>query len=161
MGGLIARGLAIALAAAVAVAGWQYLRAERAEKTLAQTLARIATQVADQVAQARAEERRHAHKIQEAQDAEVLIRRQAEADARRAVAAGVGLQQQLAAVRAAYVSSHTDTAAERASAGEAVALLADLLGRCSERRRELARFADEAHGAGQLCERAFDAVTTP
>lgn len=153
--------LGLALAAALLLAGWQYVRAERAVSTLEHERAQIAAQVAAKVAEARTEEQRRTHKIQEAQDAEVIVRRQAEADARRAFAAGVGLQQQLAVVRAAYVSSHTDAADERASAGEAVAMLADLLGRCSERRRELARFADEAHSAGQLCERAFDSLTPP
>lgn len=151
--------LAALLAAALAVAGWQYLRAERAETTLAQERAHVERQVAAAVTQARSEEQRRTLKIMEAKDAEFIARQKDQADARRAVAAGVGLQHQLAAIRSAYTSSHTEAAAERASAGQAIAVLTELLDRCSERRRELARFADDAYRAGKTCERSFDALT--
>lgn len=150
--------IGLLIAGLLALSGWQYLRAERAENALEKERSQIAQQVAREVSKARADERRRTVIIQEAQDADVAARRKAETDARRAVAAGISLQHQLAAVRAAYVSSHTDAAAERASAGEAIAVLTDLLSRCSERRRDLARFADEAHGAGQLCERTYTSL---
>ena len=94
-------------------------------------------------------------------DAEIQRRKAAEADVGRAAAAGRGLQQQLAAARARYAVAAPGAAGECQAASAAVAVLADLLGRCSERRRELARFADESYAAGRVCERLADSEVTP
>lgn len=90
-------------------------------------------------------------------DDEIQRRKAAEADAVRAAAAGRGLQQQLAATRARFAATSADAAGEREAAGAAIMVLTELLGSCSERRRELAQFADESHAAGKLCERLADA----
>ena len=47
----------------------------------------------------------------------------------------------------------------RETALSAVPVLTELFGRCSERRAELARYADDARTAGQTCQRAYDALT--
>ena len=47
-------------------------------------------------------------------------------------------------------------AAQRETASAASGVLAELLGRCSERAGIVARYADAAHAAGQRCERAYD-----
>lgn len=73
------------------------------------------------------------------------------------------LREQLAKIRdaASAAASAADPAATFAgkTAAETVSVLTDLLGRCSERRAELARYADDARQAGELCERSYDALT--
>lgn len=73
------------------------------------------------------------------------------------------LRSELARIRnaAGAAASAVDPTATLAgkTAAETVSVLADLLGRCSERRAELARYADDARHAGELCERSYDALT--
>lgn len=97
---------------------------------------------------------------QEAQDAARRALLVSRADGDRAARAAAGLRERLAAVSAAAREQRAPSADPAAAAGgQAAAALAELLGRCSDRHRELAREADSAHVAGLACERAYDALT--
>ena len=126
---------------------------ERADAATAQTAA---------VERARADERRTQHRIQEVLDAE-HIQRQALAAARaRADARARGLHDQLAVTRAAFAAlvAHDSAASQECRAAAAAgAVCTELLGRCSDRRRELAQFAEDSNLAGQTCVGAYRALT--
>ncbi|KWD62375.1 MULTISPECIES: DUF2514 family protein [Burkholderia] len=81
----------------------------------------------------------------------------ARADAVAAATAADGLRKQLAA----YVdrARHTTSATGGPAAGDALDLLADMLGRADARAGELAAIADERGIAGEQCERDYDALT--
>jgi hypothetical protein len=84
----------------------------------------------------------------------------ARADADRAGAAALQLQQQLTAYRAAVraASAAPATTEGRAPAADPLDLLADLFGRADDRAGDLARIADERGAAGTICERHADAT---
>lgn len=157
------RTLAVALLLAVLVAVWQWREATAADgrARIANGAARAAQQAQRDEAKARGVERARADKLQEALNEAHTKRLAAEADARRAAVADVGLRGELArlAARARAAAQDPAAAAEREAALAAVPVLTELLGRCSERRTELARYADDARLAGRLCERAYDALT--
>jgi len=73
-----------------------------------------------------------------------------------------GLQRQLDAITAAYhrdaADSDSTPSANQPPAGEAVKLLANLLGRCEERSVERASFADAAYAAGIACQQDYEAA---
>lgn len=124
-----------------------YVEAQQAKSqklAVSKALAKLATQT---------------HRIQEASDAEHFRRVAAEATLRRADAAGRGLRDELQATRTWARGLDSQVAGERAAAIAAVDLLTGLLERCSDERRAIAKFADDAAGAGKTCERAFDALT--
>ncbi|AOK00204.1 DUF2514 family protein [Burkholderia vietnamiensis] len=109
------------------------------------------------VAAARAEEqRRTAAQSEIAKDANQQ-RTAALADAFAARAAAGSLQQRVDQLVAA--ARHPTAAAGGPAAGDALDLLADVLGRADERAGELAEYADRARIAGQQCERDYDALT--
>jgi hypothetical protein len=87
----------------------------------------------------------------------------AAADAASAVDAAERLRRRAAGLAARGCGAAGDTALAGASPpGAAPAVvLADVLGRCVERVRQLAADADRARDAGQTCERAYDALTAP
>lgn len=160
--------LVAALVGALALAGWQYLRAERAEKATADVRAEFASYRADAMAAAaRAaddnarETARRLHVQSEVIHAEVQRFQQIQAGAARAAAAHDGLRGELARIAARGRAAAADPQAgpESQAAGSASAMLADLLDRCSARRRELAEFADRAHSAGLACQQSYDALT--
>ena len=72
------------------------------------------------------------------------------------------LLSQLSAITAAYhrdaADSDSDPSSNQPPAGEAVKLLADLLGRCEERSVERASFADAAYAAGVACQQDYEAA---
>lgn len=107
---------------------------------------------------ARAEESRRVMRLQEAQDAAELSRQAAQRDAAAARAAVRSLRD----AAAAYADLPGDPASAPgcAAADDRARVLAELLGRASERADELAGAADSARIAGQLCERAYDALTS-
>ncbi|OXJ16344.1 DUF2514 family protein [Burkholderia sp. HI2500] len=108
---------------------------------------------------ARAEEqRRTAAQSEIAKDANKQ-RTAALADAFAARAAAGSLQQRVDQLVAA--ARHPAATAGSAPAGDALDLLADVLGRADERAGELAEYADRARIAGQQCERDYDALTAP
>ncbi|MBR8303684.1 DUF2514 family protein [Burkholderia dolosa] len=109
------------------------------------------------VGAARAEEqRRTAAQSEIAKDAN-RQRTAALADAFAARAAAGSLQQRVDQLVAA--ARHPAAAAGSPSTGDAIDLLANVLGRADEAAGELAEYADRARIAGQQCERDYDALT--
>ncbi|KUZ35287.1 DUF2514 family protein [Burkholderia territorii] len=110
----------------------------------------------DAVAAARAEEqRRTAAQSEIAKDANQQ-RTAALADAFAARAAAGSLQQRVDQLVAA--ARHPAATAGSQATGDALDLLADVLGRADKRAGELAEYADRARLAGQQCERDYDAL---
>lgn len=164
------KALAIVIVLLLAALGWQWGRAEHAgrQADTYQTERDTALAQVDAERKARAEEaaerrieQARAKRLQENLDAEHLARLDNEAAARRAAAADASLRSELArlANRARAASADPAAAAEREAALAAVPVLTEMLGQCSERRTELARFADDAHLAGLTCQRAYDSLT--
>ncbi|MDT6993904.1 DUF2514 family protein [Burkholderia cenocepacia] len=113
----------------------------------------------DAVAAARAEEqRRTAAQSEIAKDANQQ-RTAALADAFAARAAAGSLQQRVDQLVAA--ARHPAAAAGSPAAGDALDLLANVLGGIDDRAGELAAYADRARIAGQQCERDYDALMAP
>ncbi len=83
-------------------------------------------------------------------------RDRARADAAVADGAADGLRRQVAALVAEV--RRTGATAGGPTTGDALDLLADLLGRTDERAGELAKVADERGIAGRQCERSYDAL---
>lgn len=161
---MLTKALAIVVAVLIAALGWQWGRAERAGRQADQYQVErdAALQSLAKEHEARTEEvRRHAA-LQDALNAEYRARQEVEADLRRADAAAVGLRdraRQLAA--AARCPARSAEAAASSPPAEAPGdLLADMLLRIDEAAGELGRHADQSRLAGQLCERAYDALTS-
>lgn len=156
------RALAVIVLLLLALLGWQWGRAEhalrKAESAEAQLIAVNAR--IDFETKARAVEQARTTKLQEAQDADHKARLVAEADARRADAAADSLRERAAQLAAAARCPVQDPAAATSGppANAPADLLADLLGRSDEIAGELARYADQARLAGQLCERSYQAL---
>jgi len=145
--------LAFIVALAIAAAG-SYFKGH-ADGVRTTTVAAQKAQIAA-VAAARAEEqRRTAAQSEIANDANQQ-RTAALADAFAARAAAGSLQQRVDQLVAA--ARHPAAAAGSPAAGDALDLLADVLGRADQRAGELAEYADRARIAGQQCERDYDAV---
>lgn len=166
------KALAIAIVVLLAALGWQWGAAEkagrRAETFKTERDNARSQVVAEQKARAQdAEERRienvRAKRLQEILDAESIARADLQAAARRAAVADSSLRGELArlAGRARAAGADPAATAEREAALAAVPVLTGLLDQCSQRRTELARFADESRLAGQTCERAYDALIAP
>lgn len=163
------RALLAAVALLLALLGWQWGRAEHAGRqadafknerdvVTSQLSAERAARAQD--AAERRTELVWAKRLQENLDAERIARHQVETDARRAAVADSSLRGELArlASRARAAGQDSAVAGEREAALSAIPVLTELLGRCSERRTELARYADDARVAGQVCQRAYDAL---
>lgn len=112
---------------------------------------------------ARAEEQRRVAALQEALDAAELEARRERADRAIADAAAGRLRERVAALvtAARFAARNPGLALGGTPAEDAAGVLADVLGRCEARVRVLAGVADERGRAGQLCERAYDALTAP
>ena len=85
------------------------------------------------------------------------------ADRDRARASERRLREQLDAITQRFGAVHAANANPAAAgqqppAGDAIGVLADVLGRCDQRAGILADFADRAHAAGLACERDYDAA---
>ncbi|CAI8694324.1 DUF2514 family protein [Burkholderia sp. IT-111MI5] len=146
--------LAVIIALAI-TAGGCYFKGHADGVRATTTAAQKAQLVA--VAAARAEEqRRTAAQSEIANDANQQ-RTAALADAFAARAAAGGLQQRVDQLVAA--ARHSATAAGSPATGDALDLLADVLGRADERAGDLAKIADERGIAGKQCERDYDALT--
>ncbi len=114
-----------------------------------------ARQIKDLSAERDAFRRRTAAQQEIATDA-AKERDQARADAIAAASAADGLRRQVAVL--VDGARHSATAAGGPPAGDALDLLADVLGRADARAGELAAIADERGIAGQQCERSYDAL---
>lgn len=112
---------------------------------------------------ARTEEQRRAAALQEALDAAELVAQRERADRAIADAAAGRLRERVQALVAAarYASRNPSPTLGGAPASDPVGVLADVLGRCETRVRFLAGVADERGRAGELCVRAYDALTAP
>ena len=155
--------VAVIVLGLLAALGWQHsemrgLKAQVGTLTIERDAARLAhkTEHENRVI----ESKRH-HRLQEALDAEHLARQAVEADLRAADAAAVGLRDRARqlAVASRCPAQDPGLAPGRPPANAAGDLLADMLERLDETAGELARYADQARLAGQLCERAYDALT--
>lgn len=160
-----ARMLAVLLLAALAWGTVGEIRVSRAEAATAKAVAQLnaeRAQVAEAAraaeAKARAEEMRINHAHTEALNAAHTQSLAIARDRDRAASAVRSLREQLAAIRDGQPAQDPAAAPGCPAAGPTAAMLADLLGRCSERRDELARYADDARLAGQTCERAYSAL---
>ncbi|KVD31066.1 DUF2514 family protein [Burkholderia ubonensis] len=111
----------------------------------------------DELATERDEFRRQSAAQQEIATDAAKERDQARVDAAAAASAADGLRRQVAALVAGIRRSATS--AGGSPAGDALDLLADVLGRADARAGELATIADERGIAGQQCERSYDALT--
>lgn len=148
--------LAWVLVAVLAWGGWQRWQVIRQADELRTVAAQV--EAANAAARASTETARRATALQEIVDEQTRKLDQARADAAAAAAAGQRLRAQLAAYRRAAGQDSAATAI-RSATDTAASVLADVLGRCSERREELARYADAAREAGATCERAYGALT--
>ncbi|WP_071767363.1 DUF2514 family protein [Burkholderia ubonensis] len=145
--------LALLLGAAAGVYGDRLISA----REIADLKADVAKAQAKAVDAARTEEqRRTAAQLEIAKDASQQ-RTAALADAFAARAAAGSLQQRVDQLVAA--ARHPTPAAGGPAAGDALDLLADVLGSADQRAGELAEYADRARIAGQQCERDYDTLT--
>lgn len=143
-------GAALVLLAAVWFHGYHHGTRRQEAKTQAQIQAAEAN--------ARAINAQRFKTLQEAQDAEHLARQAAQRDAAASRAAVVSLRQQAADFAARSLPNDSAASGSCASAEDRSRVLADLLGSAAERADKLAEQADAARIAGQLCERAYEAL---
>ena len=165
---VLARLLALLLLLAVLWGCWAEMRIAQAGAELARAEAALSKERQDraQALAAGIEQARQAdlETITKQRDALNAAETQTEAlqrDRDRAAAASRSLRDQLAAERARATAAAADPKATEGcrAAGASAAVLAELLGRCSDRRRELAGYADRARIAGQLCQQSYEALT--
>lgn len=154
--------LALAIVVLLALLGFKWGEAEHQHRLANQAnSARDAAVAAYQTEAAnRVTESKRVHRLQEAIDAEHLASLVAQEAARRADAAAVSLRsraRQLAA-DSRCPAANSSAAASGPPAQAPGDLLADMLERLDDRAGELARYADQARAAGQLCERAYDSL---
>jgi hypothetical protein len=159
---------AVALAGLAALASYQAIEASAARADAAKTKGEFdayqlrAEQQARQATEAAALETARRIKTQsEVIHAEVLKTQAVAADGDRAAAADRSLRDETARIAARGRAAAADPAiaADSQAAGAAAALLADLLGQCSQRRTDLALYADRARNAGDACQQSYDALT--
>lgn len=151
---------ALLLAAALCLgftSGWSW-RAARADAAEAQAKTEALLSRNRVLQQHRTDTNATLKALAEARDAEHLKRLESEAAGRRADAAHRGLLDELAATRSALAARDPAPAAGCQAARETAAMCTELLGVCSERRHELARFAEGLAAAGEYCVGAYQAL---
>lgn len=141
--------IGLVLVAVLTAAGWYALDAAY-DRGVADTLA---TQAQDQQEE---NNRRQAEKERIETDAKKDLE-VAKADADRARASADSLREQLARVKR-LAENRSGAFADSGSAYNAVLLLADLLDQCSGKYREMAEFADTAHGNGKRCAAQYNSL---
>ena len=164
----LVRVLLAMLLAALAWGAWAEIRCARLkadieviQHSFAKQREQLATAQTKAVEQARADERRTNFRRQETLDADHLHQQAVQTALRRSDAAARSLRDQLAVTRSAFDALRAqDSAApeECRAAAQAGAVCADLLGQCSERRRELALFAEQSASAGAVCVGSYRAL---
>jgi hypothetical protein len=109
------------------------------------------------------ETQRRLDRQKENQDVQDLQLAAARADAGREHASADRLREQNAGATRAWRDALGDSAAggQCAAAGDAIEVLADVLGRADRRAGELASYADAARIAGLKCEADYDTLTPP
>lgn len=160
---LVLLGLAAALA--VGYAGWTHHqrdigRTEVRAEWAAERARQVAVDQAATVANAKETQRRleRQKENQDAQDKELAAAR---ADAGRNLAAADQLRNDNAAAAQRWRAAldHSAAGSDCQAAGDAIGVLADVLGRADRRAGILASYADAARAAGLKCERDYDALT--
>jgi hypothetical protein len=108
-----------------------------------------------------AETMRRTQALQEAVNAAELVAQRERADRVVADAAAGRLRERIDALvtAARFAARNPGLAIGSPPTDDATGVLADVLGRCVARVQRLAAIADERGRAGQLCERAYDALT--
>ncbi|WP_261526444.1 DUF2514 domain-containing protein [Burkholderia multivorans] len=146
--------LAFIVALAITAAGCYFKGHHDADQSA--TLADQAKQIRELKAERDEYQRRTAAQQENANHA-AKERDLARADAAAAASAADGLRKQVATLieRARHPAATTGSAA----AGDALDLLADVLGRADEAAGELAKIADERGIAGKQCEADYDSLT--
>lgn len=153
----IARAVPIwawALAAALAWGGWQKHRATAIAAEFAQAQQQAAAEREQALAASIAETSRRLAAQQEATRRADNSLVKARGAAASAAASADGLRARLAAIQADAGASHPAAA----GAGQ-TNRLAELLGACADRHRDLAAAADRAIIAGHACEQSYSALT--
>lgn len=145
--------LAVGFTAGWQVQGWRWERAEARQQ------AHVATLREEAMHQALIETTRRLQAQTEATDAAAQRARRARADAAAADAAAGSLREHVARLAARAAGDDPAAAGGGQAASDAARMLAELQRRADERAGILARIADERGTAGELCERAYDALT--
>lgn len=120
----------------------------------------------DALAQRQADERAEEQRRQQAANQAVKDadedNKRLKADAINAKRSADGLREQLSQLRQQFADSETgklsSAASASASRSQAIILLTQLLSESNEAAGEYAKEADRAYGAGQTCERIYDAI---
>lgn len=145
---------AYVIAACLAWGGYQRYRANSAAKVYQQAQIEAAKRTEAALAEnIRETARRLAEQQKATQDAEAKTNK-ARADAAAAAGAAERLRQRLDAIRAASAPAGDPAAAVAGQTGR----LADVVGQCADRYREVAAVADRAVIAGRACEAAYQAL---
>jgi Protein of unknown function (DUF2514) len=145
-----------ALAAALAWGGWQKHRATSIAAEFAQAQQQAAAEREQALAATIAETARRLAAQQEAtRRADTSLAKARGAAASAAVAAD-GLRSRLAAIKADAAASNP-----AATGAGQTDRLAELLGTCADRHRDVAAAADRAIIAGIACEQSYNALTPP
>lgn len=164
---IAARLLAVLLVLAVLWACWAEIRVAQADAELATADAALSKErqghaeaLAAGIKQAREDDLETINSQRKALDAAQTQTDALQIDRDRAAAASRSLRDQLAAERARATAAAADPQATEncRAAGATAAVLTELLDRCSDRRRELAEYADRARIAGQLCQKSYEAL---
>lgn len=160
-------GLGVALAASLALAGYQWGQATKARGETASARAEFATYRETQERQTRealqalnADKAKSDKAQQEALDAEHHARLATQADADRLRGTAGQLQRYATDLATSLRNSAGDPAAPSSSAptDTSADLLANLSGRLDEAAAGIALHADTSRVAGQTCERYYDAL---
>lgn len=133
------------LAMAYGTGRWQQYRFDETERK---------ADLVEAVQQVQAEYERQTKAQTEIMNEATQKAEQARIAAHTANAAAVRLRKRIADL----VAANSAAASSSAPAGDAIGVLADVLGRIDQRAGELAAYADSARIAGQACERAHDAL---
>lgn len=153
-------GWALALAAAIGWGEWQRSNAQEAHARMLQQERDQAQAVHDALAAALAKQTKRMRALEDVNREGLATLAQVRRDAAAADAARAGVLDYVADLEARAGNCDTGTADGRQAAAEAARMLADLQRRADERAGILAAFADEAHAAGEACERAYESLTT-
>jgi hypothetical protein len=149
--------LAYVVIAVAAWGGWQRWQAVRADKQLA--TANIQIDAANASVKAASESLRLSQAQQGVIDEQTKRIAEVQADAAAAAAAAGRLRSRLDSI--ARRGPTADPGPVGQAADPPTSVLADVLIQCSERRAELALYADSAREAGLACQQSYDTLTAP